>query len=65
MDSGKDCGEDRGRLEKLLQLLEREGGDQAMVDSLVRRLPSVLSDTECLSPIRYPPCGSGSSDDCG
>ena len=31
MDRGKDCG----RLEKLLQLLQSEGGDQAMVDSLV------------------------------
>ena len=33
MDRGKDCG----RLEKLLQLLESEGGDQAMVDSLVEQ----------------------------
>ena len=33
MDRGNDCG----RLEKILQLLESEGGDQAMVDSLVEQ----------------------------
>jgi len=33
MDRSKDCG----RLEKLLQLLQSEGGDQAMVDSLVEQ----------------------------
>jgi predicted transposase/invertase (TIGR01784 family) len=37
MDSRKDCGKDCGRLEKLLQLLQCEGGDQAMVDSLVEQ----------------------------
>ena len=36
-DCGKDCGTDCGRLEKLPQLLQSEGGEQAMVDSLVEQ----------------------------